>query len=253
MTSRRGGRLSRREPGSSGWRLRPGTALVLAGAGLAAFALLSYAVSRLWLVGLDALITGWAVRWHSPGLTPFMQAATYLGSAAVLVPLGLLTAAWVWGTPPRRTPAADRRGARLGALVLVVALAGSSLLNTLLKYLFQRVRPDVFALARATGYAYPSGHSMSAMAFYAVASYIVAPTLLRGRRLAVEERRGPARRRRWYPAGLAISAAAIVLLVGVTRVYLGVHYPSDVVGGFLAGGAWALFCLAWFERLRHGL
>jgi membrane-associated phospholipid phosphatase len=91
------------------------------------------------------------------------------------------------------------------------------------------------------------------MAFYAVASYIVAVTLLRGRRLAVEERRGPAWRRRWYPAGLAISAAAIVLLVGVTRVYLGVHYPSDVVGGFLAGGAWALFCLAWFERLRHGL
>lgn len=229
------------------WRLKPAVAVGSAAVLTVLFALLSFGLAALRLGGFDDTLISLIAHLESPLATGFMRAATDLGSAAVLVPLALLVAAWVWGSPPGQAPATSRRQARFGALFLLIALAGSWLFNSLLKFLFHRARPGLFPLVTASGYSYPSGHTMSSIAFYMAAAYIASVTLVSGPRAA-----GPGRRARFYPAILAITAALATLLVGVSRVYLGVHYPSDVLGGYLAGGAWGLLSLAGFERLRRG-
>ena len=216
-------------------------ALVLTGC----FAALSLGLHQLRLSGFDAAFSALALRLHTPGLTWFMLIVTNLGSAAVIISVDLAAAAWIWRVRTRAGSISGRWAARDGMLAILAALVGSFLLNSLLKFVFHRVRPDLFPLTSALGYSYPSGHAMSSIAFYTVVAYVVSVTLAS---LAQ-----PARPRAGLrPLTLGILAGLVTLMVGASRVYLGVHYASDVVGGYLAGGAWALLCLAWFERAEAG-
>jgi undecaprenyl-diphosphatase len=111
------------------------------------------------------------------------------------------------------------------------------LLNLLLKLGFDRPRPDLVPhLTEAYQTSFPSGHSMSSAATY----------LTLGAMLA---RVQPSRRLKIYFLSLAI---AVMLLVGFSRVYLGVHWPSDVLAGWAAGAIWALACwlLAWWLTMK---
>ena len=99
---------------------------------------------------------------------------------------------------------------------------GSSILNLLLKWVFQRARPDINRLIEITGYSYPSGHSMGAFSFYSVLAYLL------WRHIDSRAGRG---------ALIAVSIV-MILSIGLSRIYLGVHYPSDIVGGYLASCAW---------------
>jgi undecaprenyl-diphosphatase len=96
---------------------------------------------------------------------------------------------------------------------------GSFLFNHLLKQVFQRTRPLDFFLVKQGGLSYPSGHSMVVMTMYLAIAYLL-----------TREERDPRRRRRVY-----IIASIIILLMGISRIYLGVHWPSDIVGGFIMG------------------
>ncbi len=225
-------------------RLRPLTALILALVLAGLFVALSFGLAALRLGGFDAAVTAFAGSLESRPFTSFMRAVTVLGSAWVLVPLALLVAAWVWGAP--RSGATGRR-ARLDALFLLIALAGSWVLDSLLKILFHRARPGLFPLITATGYSYPSGHAMSSMAFYLTAAYVVSAALLSRRSGMVHPVRRDSR-----PAFLGLAATVIILLIGFSRIYLGVHYPSDAIGGYLAGGAWAFVSIAALEKLDRG-
>ena len=102
-------------------------------------------------------------------------------------------------------------------------------LNQALKFVVQRPRPDGFRLAEVGGYSFPSGHSMAAMAFFGLLVWIVWHY----------ERD---RRMRW---GLAAAFSLVIVMVGLSRVYLGVHYASDVVAGFCVSLIW----LAVYTRL----
>ncbi|HCJ10774.1 MAG TPA: phosphatidylglycerophosphatase [Clostridiales bacterium] len=207
---------------------------------VAVFAGLAWAMAVGRATDLDALVAGWLAGLRHPVVTAFMRTVTWLGSAAVLVPLGLLTAAWVWGALPT-SAAPPRRQARYGAWAVLIALSGAWLLNSALKFVFQRARPGLPPLSEAAGYSFPSGHAMVTLAFFAVSSYVVAVTFstARGGRPTL-------------PAVLAAAAAVVTLLVGLSRIYLGVHFPTDVAAGFAAGAAWALTVIAGFEWLRHG-
>ena len=120
------------------------------------------------------------------------------------------------------------RGHWRHASILVAAVVGQSILVNLLKELFGRERPAVVDhLVEATSYSFPSGHSASAAAVYLTLAAI----------LTREVRR---RREKLFIIAVAVF---LVVLIGVTRVYLGVHYPSDVLAGWSFGAAWASLVL----------
>ncbi len=166
----------------------------------------------------------WLTRYYAnPALDRIMVVITYIGSGyayAVLGPL-CLVGLLVW----RRW----REG-----FSLTICLAGAVVLNFLLKHLFERTRPDVFRVVSESGYSFPSGHAMVSLCFYGMIAYIL------GRKL-------PTAAGRTVLYGLTV---AMIMAVGLSRIYLGVHYPSDVLGGYIAGATWLAFCVAllwWWE------
>jgi len=121
------------------------------------------------------------------------------------------------------------------AILLLVATFGGILLNNLLKAGFSRPRPDVIPWATtATFYSFPSGHAMSATIVYSTVAYLAG------------------RLQRTRAARLAITcvAAIVVSIICISRLYLGVHYPSDVLAGVIIGLAWAGFCMATLEAIQ---
>ncbi len=118
---------------------------------------------------------------------------------------------------------------RMGALQLVAASVGAGILTSTIKNYIERPRPEVVTqLIQVSGLSYPSGHSLAAASLYLTVAILVCRHLQRtGHQIAI----------------LAMTVG-IILLVGTSRIYLGVHYPSDVASGISLGAAWALL-LAW--------
>ena len=122
-------------------------------------------------------------------------------------------------------------------LTLLMAVPGGMLLNVLLKSVFQRARPHFDdPLLILDSYSFPSGHTVAATLFYGVlAAYLISlPGMRWGRRLAA-----------------ALSAVLMVALVALSRVYLGVHYLSDVLAGAAEGCAWLTVCVTASASLRR--
>jgi undecaprenyl-diphosphatase len=165
------------------------------------------------LIVFDSSITAWVRADITPGLTRWMILITDLGSAGFIAGLTTLIALYLF----------TRRN-WWDALGVAAVSLGGRLLYVSLKLVFMRPRPDLPQLDPATGYSFPSGHATVAAAlFFTLALVYCHHTGSRtGKTLAL--------------AG----AALLVLLVGVSRVYLGVHYPSDVVAGWAAGGCLAV-------------
>lgn len=102
----------------------------------------------------------------------------------------------------------------------------------MLKLVFRRPRPDVLRLVEQSGYSFPSGHAMNSMIFYGLAAYLLV-------------RRG----RHWSRYLVAGFVAVLVLLIGLSRIYLGVHYASDVLAGFLIGAGWLIIAARVSDRI----
>lgn len=121
------------------------------------------------------------------------------------------------------------------ALGWVIAVGGNGLLNHSLKQVFARARPlHTDGLALAPGFSFPSGHSSGAVAAYGMLAYLALRLL-------------PAK---WHLPAL-LTAVAIAFSVGVSRLFLRVHFASDVLAGFLSGAAWLAVCIMGLEHLRR--
>ncbi len=162
--------------------------------------------------------------WTTPWLTTLMRGFTQMGQPAFLIVLGMLIiATHVWTGRPRT------------ALLFFVTVAGAEVLDQLLKREFHRVRPVAFfGIAEPMGYSFPSGHALVSCTFFGVLAVVAAA-------------RTKSRARRWL---YFAAASAITGAIGLSRIYLGVHYPSDVLGGYLAAAVWVL-TVASVRRLRR--
>jgi undecaprenyl-diphosphatase len=112
-----------------------------------------------------------------------------------------------------------------------ITVAGGGLINLLLKNFFKRERPSMNRIIEADGFSFPSGHSMGSMTYYGFLGYLV----LRSNRKPLSK------------LGLGIFLCLVILLIGISRIYLGVHYPSDVLAGFIAGSVWLVICISLLE------
>ena len=186
---------------------------------LVTLGLLAEAIRGSELNALDALASPFLHDLASPALDRIMLAATFVGSNMVIPPLFVVAVSWLM---MRRKPRE--------ALFLVLASGGSLLLNETMKLFFQRPRPQLAWATVPPDYSFPSGHTMNSLVFYVALAVVLWSVL--GRRV-----------------GLASLAAAILLtlLIGVSRIYLGYHYLTDVAGGLLAGFAWLLIVAAAFR------
>jgi undecaprenyl-diphosphatase len=125
---------------------------------------------------------------------------------------------------------------RVSAAMVALSGIGAAGLVAVLTAISARERPTVVqALDEVGGLSFPSGHTVTATAVYLTLAVIVAQVLPRRR----------------MKAGLIALGAALALLVGFTRIFIGVHYPTDVAGGWLVGCAWAIFCWS-VARLLEG-
>jgi undecaprenyl-diphosphatase len=204
---------------------------LLVGLALAALALwgftgLAEAVSEGETTGFDRAVLLWIDQHATPELTVMALEVTALANTLVVAVVVLVAAAFLWFT--RHSDAVFLLGA---------AVAGSGLLLQILKSAFERPQPELipWRAAYAGGFAFPSGHAMSATVVYTTLAY-------------------PIIRLDPHPAVrhfTAITAAAIILLVGLSRVYLAVHYPTDVLAGFAVGFAWAIFAAFGLEVFRY--
>jgi len=177
------------------------------------------------LVLFDQVGTGLIRSWDFPHATEVMTGITMLGSAGVTSLIaGLLVLAL-----------AARHKYFREATAIVVVLAGAGIMNIMLKYGFQRDRPNIGSLLQVSGYSFPSGHAMIACAFYGLLAYLVWDNR-------------ECRRLKYI---LVPALAVLIAAIGVSRIYLGVHYPSDVVAGLAAGAFWLVLCILGLQAVRH--
>lgn len=154
-----------------------------------------------------------------PWLTPIMQSVSELALPVVLMVVILTVEAFA----PGRWP----------GLCAAVNLICVFMLNTLLKVIVHRPRPDGFRLIAETGYSFPSGHSMIAMAFYGLLAWMV----------------WRYERDRLVRYLCVIGFGIVVVAVGFSRIYLGVHYFTDVLAGFAVSLAWLCLYVRLFVPL----
>lgn len=185
--------------------------LVAAGA-LLLFAWLAQEVMRGGTQQFDDRLRALVHAHASPALTAVMRGVSFIGAPGALIPAGAIVVFWL-----------VRAGRPRTAVLFLVTVLGAEALEQLLKLVFRRTRPAAFfGLAEPAGYSFPSGHALVSCAFFGALAVVVAA-------------RPGNRARRWtYCVAAALAAAAI----GFSRVYLGMHYPTDVLGGYAAALVW---------------
>ena len=187
---------------------------------VAATVLLGFAVSAGWLVATDLYVSNalsLRVGQSSPQLIAFMQGISWIGGGTPRWIICILLSALVWHWCGRRCG---------------IALAGATLLSNLasnaLKFAFDRARPDIIEhLDHVNSASYPSGHATSAAVVYLLLAWLAPP--------------------RWRSLAWAL-AATMIVLNGFSRIMLGVHWASDIVGGTILGTAFALLGAWWASR-----
>lgn len=153
-------------------------------------------------------------------MTELMKLFTFFGSTTAIVAGVVIVSVIMFFCKHKWEP-----------LFLMASSGLGALFNPLLKWLFQRQRPDVHRLIEETGYSFPSGHSMGSFIFYGMLAYFLF-FFFKSRIMKTIN---------------VIFLFFFIMMIGTSRIYLGVHYPSDVLAGFAAGGAWLTICIASYK------
>lgn len=200
-------------------------AFILCCISLLVFGFLAYFVSGNEIIRFDSKIIAFIQSFESNQLTTIMKFLSFVGSTPVVIILSILILFLLYKVFKNRHE----------LVLFVAALVGSALLNLLLKEIFERARPDFHRLVEISGYSFPSGHAMNAFTFYGTVTFL----LWRH----VHVRRGR--------SALLLGSAIMVLGIGVSRIYVGVHYPTDIIGGYFASATWLGFSIWFFQRFKE--
>jgi undecaprenyl-diphosphatase len=171
--------------------------------------------------GFDRSVEKYIAAHRTASLTAFFSFITYIGSSYFLLPAYLIALVIQFTKNKQRA--------------LFIALIGiiSSLSLFLAKEFFKRIRPDYHIAQQAGGYSFPSGHTMSTLVFFGLMIFLV-----------FASKRLPAT----FKIIIIIALVAICLLVGISRMYLGVHYASDVIAGYCLGSFFVFIAYKLFSK-----
>ena len=181
------------------------------------FAVLAWAVVLNKTVAFDYAVIHFIRQFSNPYLTSVMKSITFFGNTGTLY---VLVPAIVMLFLLARRPISE-------PLILTVSTLGGWLLIEALKLLFHRARPGDNPLVPASGFSFPSGHSLMSIVVYGCLALIIYSYFRRSSSIR---------------ALIALVAVVFIIMIGISRIYLGVHYPTDILGGYAVGLAWLNIC-----------
>ena len=153
---------------------------------------------------VDMAVYNFVIQIMSEQVTMITKIITNLGGAVVLISLCIIALLVL-------------KNKKYGTF-MIINLATVTLINLLIKNIVGRERPNILRLVEETGYSFPSGHSMASMAFYGFLIYLIYKSNIKNK---------------FAKIAICIVLGLIIILIGTSRIYLGVHYASDVIAGFI--------------------
>lgn len=202
------------------------TGLVLSITSLIIFGALAEDILENETFTMDSVIIEWLHSFNSSTTNDIMFWITQSGSVRTLTVFSLLVIYWLY----------NKKRDISSIIFFIITVAGGGLLNVVLKLTFQRNRPSLDTFVDAVGYSFPSGHSMGSMIFYGFIGYLVISS----------------QRSRTTKFISTILLSLFILMIGVSRVYLNAHYPSDVLAGYTAGLIWLIMCIYASKTYKRG-
>lgn len=182
-------------------------------------------IKKKWIDAFDQSIISFIQSFESPTLTKIMRFFTFIGSIPTVITLSIMMLFVLYLLLKQK----DK------LFLFGIIIIGSQLLNKLLKQIFHRQRPDLHRLIEIGGYSFPSGHAMTAMTFYGILTFL----FWRG----IPHYKGK--------ITLVLISFIFILMIGISRIYLGVHYPSDIIGGYLEGIVWLIVSISVFNIIKR--
>lgn len=192
---------------------------------LFAFSFMAFFVSANKVVQFDSTIITFVQGFENSALTVVMKVFTFIGDTKSVIVLSILVIIFLYVVLKHRVE----------LILFIAAIIGSAVLNQLLKYSFQRARPELHRLIEIDSYSFPSGHAMNAFTVYTIISFLL-------------WRHIPSRTGRIL---LIIISALMIFTIGISRIYLGVHYPSDIIAGYFASGCWLGMAIWFFQKYQE--
>ncbi|MGG2092076.1 phosphatase PAP2 family protein [Bacillus sp. S13(2024)] len=193
-----------------------------------AFGFIALLISDKRIAGFDNTVISFIQGLESPTLTSIMKFFTFIGSGLPIVFITLAIILFLYKVLHHRRE----------LILFVWVVIGSALLNWILKMIFHRARPTIHRIVEANGFSFPSGHSMAAFSLYGIVTFLLWRHVKSSFGRII----------------LIFIGATMIIAIGASRIYLGVHYPSDVLGGYLASGSWlaaSIWTYQLYEERRY--
>lgn len=169
----------------------------------------------------DSVVIGFVQGMESDWLTPLMKVFTWIGSWYIVGPVTIIAFLLIFFVYKDHSK----------SFLLVTVIVGTIVLNTLLKFYFKRERPEIYRILDANGFSFPSGHTMMAFSLYTIIAYIFWRNV----------------KKPIYRVFLIMFTVFMISIISIGRIYLGVHYPSDIAGGIIASFLWVTIVVAAFR------
>ncbi len=201
------------------------SAFLVALVSILGFSCMAIFISDHKIVNFDQTIISFIQGYESPSLTLVMKFFTYLGAFPAVMVLFIVVSYYLYIVLKHQAE----------FWLFATVIIGTAIFNQILKLLFHRARPEFHRLIEAGGYSFPSGHAMTAFAFYGIVAFLL------WRHIATRNGR----------TVLIFASIIFIVMIGTSRIYLGVHYPSDIVGGYFASGLWLTIVIWFYQRYKE--